>query len=127
MVSKVTGAARALFQDSTHAATDLAAIEPSPRRSRKKKRYNGFSLESFSAGDDSSRGQIQIFTDSRDRVPQVDKSKANPFTEDNMDNAASSVRKVTGTSKRRKVSGGKKPDPQVEEAIRKDEGMVYVL
>ena len=65
MVSKVNGTARALFQDPTHVASDLADIEPSPRRNRKTKRYNGFSLESFSAEADGSRGQIQIFTDSK--------------------------------------------------------------
>lgn len=127
MVSKVNGTARALFQDPTHVSSDLADIEPSPRRNRKTKRYNGFSLESFSGEADGSRGQIQIFTDSRDRVPQIDKSKSNPFVESAMDNQASSSRKVAGTVKRRKVSGEKKLDPQVEEAIHKDEGMVYVL
>jgi hypothetical protein len=107
---------------------DVAEIEPSPRRNRKNKRHNGFSLESFSVEEGgSSRGQIQIFTDSRDRVPQMDKSKSNPFVEHGLDNDVSSTHKVAGTSKRRKVSGDKKLDPQVEEAIEKDEGMVYVL
>jgi hypothetical protein len=127
MVPKVNGTARALFQDPTNLASDLADIEPSPRRNRKTKRYNGYSLESFSAEADGPRGKIQIFTDSRDRVPQVDKRKANPFVETTMDNQTSSSRKVVGTVKRRKVNGGKKLDPQVEEAIHKDEGMVYVL
>jgi len=34
---------------------------------------------------------------------------------------------TTRASKRRKVSAEKELDPQVEEAIQKDEGMVYVL
>ncbi|EXJ87678.1 hypothetical protein A1O1_04602 [Capronia coronata CBS 617.96] len=127
MAPKVGGAARALFQDTTRQIADSASFEPSPRRSRRTKRYNGFSLESFCAEDDSSRAQIQIFTDSRDTVPQVDESTSNPFLAHNLNAETSSARKVAGTVKRRKVSGQKKIDPQVEEAISKDEGMVYVF
>lgn len=127
LAPKVTGAARALFQDNTQNVTTSADEEPSPRRSRRNKRYNGFSLESFTAEDDRSRAQIEIFTDSRDTVPQIDNSTANPFMANSAIAENSSVRKVAGTAKRRKISGRKKLDPQVEEAIRKDEGMVYVL
>lgn len=127
-VSKVNATARALFQDSTHAPGGVGDVEPSPRRNRKSKRYNGYSLESFSVEDEGSRGQIQIFTDSRDRVPQLDKSKSNPFVESAMDDETVSSRKITGTTKRRKVSAeARKMDSQVEEALKKDEGMVYVL
>ena len=128
VVTKANKAARALFQDNTLNPTDVVEFEPSLRRSRKSKRYNGFSLESFSAEDNGRRGQIQIYTDSRDKIPQADKTTSNPFIENKTDGEASTSRKVSGTSKRRKVSGGKKNlDPQVEEAIEKDEGMVYVL
>lgn len=127
-ISKVNATARALFQEPTHVAGGVADVEPSPRRNRKGKRYNGYSLESFSVDDEGSRGQIQIFTDSRDRVPQVDKSKSNPFVESAMDGETVSARKITGTAKRRKVSTEtRKMDSQVEEALKKDEGMVYVL
>ncbi|KAK4942060.1 hypothetical protein LTR10_018096 [Elasticomyces elasticus] len=122
-VSKVNGTARALFQD----PAQITAEPPSSRKGRKNKRYNGFSLESFSAGDNQTGGNIQIFTDSRDRVPQPDRSKANPFVESTMDETASSSQKVAKTAKRRKVSVEKKIDPQVEEAIANDEGMVYVF
>jgi len=123
VVSKVNGTARALFQDPSQVTLE----PPNSKKGRKNKRHNGFSLESFSAGDNQSGGSIQIFTDSRDRVPQLDKNKANPFIEEAMDNAASSSQKVGKTAKRRKVSVEKKLDPQVEEAIANDEGMVYVL
>ncbi|KAK6364235.1 uncharacterized protein PV06_02527 [Exophiala oligosperma] len=127
-ISKVNATARALFQEPTHVAGGVADVEPSPRRNRKGKRYNGYSLESFSVDDEGSRGQIQIFTDSRDRVPQVDKSKSNPFVESAMDGETVSARKITGTAKRRKVSTEtRKMDSQVEEALKKDEGMVYVF
>ncbi|OAP63420.1 hypothetical protein AYL99_02647 [Fonsecaea erecta] len=128
MIPKASNAARALFQDNTLSANHLVDFEPSPKRNRKSKRYNGFSLESFTVGNDDSRGQVQIYTDSRDRVPHVDNSESNPFIERSMNGETSSSRKIAGTSKRRKVSGErKKLDPQVEEAIEKDDGMVYVF
>ncbi|KIW92161.1 uncharacterized protein Z519_07145 [Cladophialophora bantiana CBS 173.52] len=128
MVPKASKAARALFQDTTTSSNKLAEFEPSPRRDRRNKRYNGFSLESFSAENDDSRGQVQIYTDSRDRVPHVDNSESNPFLDRMMNGETSSTRKIAGTSKRRKVSGeSKKVDPQVEEALQKDDGMVYVF
>lgn len=119
--------ARALFQDPVNMAANSAPVEPSARRSRKNKRYNGFSLETFSAEDESNNGRIQIYTDSRDRVPQLDASKVNPFVEPKVDREATTSKKVEGTSKRRKVSAKTRLDPQVEEAISQDEGMVYVL
>lgn len=123
-VSKANNAARALFQDNP----DMLEFEPSPRKSRKSKRYNGFSLESFSAENNGADGQIQIYTDSRDRVPQADTGRSNPFVEHSVNGEASTSRKVAGTSKRRKVSAErKKMDPQVSAAIEEDDGMVYVL
>jgi hypothetical protein len=116
--------ARVLFQDNS----TIADFEPSPKRNRKSKRYNGYSLERFSAEDDQSRGQIQIYTDSRDRIPQVDGSQSNPFVDHGVNGETSTSRKIAGTSKRRRVSGEqKKVDPQVAAAIEDDEGMVYVL
>ena len=124
LVNQANNAARALFQENP----DMVDFEPSPRRNRKAKRYNGFSLESFSAENKDGSGQIQIYTDSRDRVPQADGSQSNPFVEHEMNGETSIVRKVAGTSKRRKVCGErKKVDPQVAAAIEEDDGMVYVL
>jgi len=119
-VSNIKPASRALFQDST--VQDEMAF-PSPRKSRKTKRYNGFSLESFRA-EDGDGENIQIFTDNRDKVPEVDPRESNPFIEPPQDTR---VKPVTGTSKRRKVRSVKPKDPQVEEAIKNDEGMVYVF
>lgn len=95
----------------------------SPRKSRKTKRYNGFSLESFRA-ENGDAESIQIFTDNRDKVPEADASETNPFI-DNGEGAR--TKKLAGSSKRRKVTSEKPMDSQVQEAIDKDEGMVYVL
>lgn len=119
-VSNVKTASRALFQDPT--LIDEMTVS-SPRKGRKSKRYNGFSLESFRAeGDPES---IQIFTDNRDKVPEVDASDSNPFVDNSTDGAR--AKKLAGGSKRRKVALEKPKDSQVQEAIDKDEGMVYVL
>jgi hypothetical protein len=126
-VPKVNGAARALFQDQPILGEEVAP----PRRARKQRRYNGFSLESFSVDDTTQRGRIQIFTDSRDQVPEPVAAEGNPFVEAQIDDEATSAKRVPGGSKRRKITGGKKKDPrkdsQVEGAINRDEGMVYVL
>lgn len=128
-VTKVNNAARALFQDNAPDPGGLVEFQPHPKRNRKSKRYNGFSLESFTAAEEVGQGQIQIFTDSRDRVPQIDMAESNPFIEREMNGETATSHKITGTSKRRKVSEAKKTkvDPQVADAIEEDEGMVYVL
>lgn len=107
---------------------------PSPRKSQKKKRHNGFSLESLSENNPANNG-IQIHVDSQDQVPELDASEDNPFYElkpESKRRHAASAQKVSGTSKRRKVSEeqvkqARQLDPQVEDAIEKDDGMVYVL
>ena len=118
-VPKIHGAARALFQDQPLLGEEVTA----PRRGRKQRRYNGFSLESFNADGANQRGRIQIFTDSRDQVPEPVTSEDNPFA----NGEGPSVKKVAGGAKRRKISGEKKNDTQVEDAINRDDGMVYVL
>lgn len=122
-IPNVNVAARALFQDATGEAGFIA---PSPRRGRKNKRYNGFSLESFHAEEDTS-GRVQIFTDTRDKVPEVDTSEANPFTDPTAESQSSRTKRLAGGSKRRKVTAEERVDPQVQAAINTDEGMVYVL
>lgn len=124
--ASATTTARALFQEPQMAAQATPG-QPSSRRSRKPQRFNGFSLERVSEQDDADRDQIQIFTDSRDRVPQVDHSLTNPFVERKRDRESTPPSTAVRTSKRRKVSAVTRIDPQVTDAIDKDEGMVYVL
>ncbi len=122
-VPTANAAARALFQDQS---MESEIVAPSPRRGRKNKRFNGFSLESFRA-EDGANGNIQIFTDNRDQVPKADTSNANPFIDRPQTEDLPRARRLAGGSKRRKISGEKTVDPQVQQAIEKDEGMVYVL
>ena len=122
-VPNINATARALFQDA-NGETEL--INPSPRRGRKNKRYNGFTLESFKADEDTG-SRVQIFTDNRDKVPEMDTNESNPFLEPPAHASSSRPRRLATGSKRRKVSGEKRVDPQVEQAIKNDDGMVYVL
>jgi hypothetical protein len=48
---------------------------PSPKKARKS--YSGFSLDSFTAEDETA--PIEIYTDSSERIPEVDLSPDNPF------------------------------------------------
>ena len=123
VIPGVNAAARALFQDQPILGEEITS---NSRRGRKSRRYNGFTLDSFSAEDEGAPGNIQIFTDSRDNVPEIDTSEENPFIDHPAEKGEPSSKKVAGTSKRRKVSGETKLDHQVQEAIKNDEGMIYV-
>ncbi|KAE8150562.1 hypothetical protein BDV25DRAFT_108816 [Aspergillus avenaceus] len=93
---------------------------PQPGRPKKSKKYTGFSLDSF--GDDNAQGgsNIQIYTDSRDRIPEVDQTEENPF---NKKPAPSKV--PTRTSRRRAEQI--KRDKEVDESVKRDDGMTYVF
>jgi hypothetical protein len=107
---------RVLFTD--RPASPQEAM-PSPRRSRV--------ARSFTMDDEPDNERIQVYTDSVDRVPEVDEDADNPFV----------VRKGTRRSKissftarlsdatSGKTQYGMSRD--VDEAVDNDEGMVYTL
>lgn len=119
----VKAAARALFQEQPGTTDE---VMPTPRKNRKSKRHNGFSLESIATGGGAGTG-VEIFTDSRDHIPELDPGEENPFVDRPSQEVTSPVEGVTSASKRRKLGSVRKRDAQVDEAIRRDEGMVYVL
>jgi hypothetical protein len=84
-------------------------------------------MGNFAVESGTGTSQLQIFTDSRDNVPERDTSDDNPFLDHAPVKAGLPVKQVDGTSKRRKLTTDRKKDAQVEEAIKNDEGMVYVL
>ncbi len=89
---------------------------PTQSGQRKKKKQTGFSLDSFT--DDPSQGDsIQIYTDSRDRIPEVDASEENPFYQKP---SASTKPRLS-----RRKAGSR--DKEVDEALKREDGMVYVL
>ncbi|KAM5435249.1 hypothetical protein MferCBS31731_006391 [Microsporum ferrugineum] len=116
---------RTLFPSSSK-SEDLGTMVP--KRSRSKK-YSGFSLESFEADPQQANQQpISIFTDSRDRIPQVNNSLDNPFRSKSADPEPSSSKLLSDSTKRRKVEDNSyKRDKNVDKAIRRDDGLLYVF
>ena len=98
------------------------------RRNRKGKRHVGFSLySSMEEEDTGAENAVSIYTDSKDKVPELDLSEDNPFLE-KPDQAAPQpeLSKVRG-SKKRKAAYGFDGSKEIEEAFNREEGMVYVL
>ncbi|KAI2469648.1 hypothetical protein F4781DRAFT_393614 [Annulohypoxylon bovei var. microspora] len=93
---------------------------PSPKK-RKAKKYTGLTLDSFSAED--VEEQIEIFTDTRDRIPQADKTPHNPFYEASSTTDRDQSRQTR--SKQVHVEG--EGLISIEEALRREDGIVYVF
>jgi hypothetical protein len=90
----------------------------SPRKKRAK-RYSSITLESFRA--ETAEEDIEIFTDTQERIPKKDDSKSNPFF-GNATDAEPSKRRT-----KRKVLIPGEGAQSVDEASRRKDGMIYVL
>ncbi|GAD99119.1 conserved hypothetical protein [Paecilomyces variotii No. 5] len=112
-------------EDMSSAARTLFPTASASARPRKSKKYSGFSLESFEEEPAEATGKIEIFTDSRDRIPQLDESEENPFYKKPAA-PATTVTAAPRTSSRRKANGSKR-DKEVEDAIDREDGMTYVF
>ena len=121
----VQAAARVLFPSRPDTVEDAM---PNPRK-RRNKRHVGFSLYSSMEddGDVDSENQIEIFTDSKDKVPELDPSEDNPFFDQNAQTLASVEPCKTKGSKKRKAEHSIDASREIEEAFNREEGMVYVL
>ena len=89
----------------------------------KKARGNNFTLDSFSV-DEPDDAPIAIFTDSHERVPEIDKSASNPFYGTQSAIAEPAIRR---RSKRHTVSIPGEGQVPIEEAVRREDGMLIVL
>ncbi|KAG5207248.1 hypothetical protein GTR04_6371 [Trichophyton interdigitale] len=115
--------ARTLFSSSSKSAQDPAAMMP-----KRSKKYSGFSLESFEADpQQASQEPIAIFTDSRDRIPQVNNSPDNPFRSKSADGEPSSKLSADAGKRRKLDESSRKRDKNVDKAIRRDDGLLYVF
>ena len=116
----VTSTARVLFPNRPDTVEDAM---PTPHK-RKSKRHVGFSLNGLAEEDDaSSDGRIEIYTDSKDKLPEIDESEDNPFYEKSPSSSPSKHRRT----KRRKGSDENEHNEEVQDALARNEGMVYVL
>lgn len=98
-------------------------VMPTPtKHGRRGKKHGGFSL-GFADDDTSSDGKVEIYTDSKDKIPEIDDSPDNPFyVQPESEHSA-----TKNGNKRRKVSNLPHHDEGVQEMLKRNEGMVYVL
>ncbi|PQE06474.1 5 3 -nucleotidase protein [Rutstroemia sp. NJR-2017a WRK4] len=96
-------------------ADDSEVAMPKPKKGRKK--YNGIGLGSF--GMEKEDEPITIFTDSEDRVPEVDEHADNPFFGD-----SPVQRTQTRRSRRRMVIVPGEEDQSVDELLSRADGTI---
>jgi hypothetical protein len=111
--------ARILFPVRTETVEDAM---PALRKRGRKRRHVGFSLDS--SGEEG-EGNIQIFTDSKEKVPELDLSEDNPFYENPLHEGSSRPPPRPRVS-RKKASGAADTHKEME-AFKRGEGMLYVL
>ncbi|TPR09950.1 RNA recognition motif family protein [Aspergillus niger] len=87
---------------------------PPPSARKKTKKHTGFSLDSFCEDDTQGGSEIQIYTDSRDRIPEVDKSEDNPFY-----NKPTASNTTTRASRRKETRRDKEIDDSLNLEARK--------
>ncbi|KAL8327762.1 hypothetical protein RB597_003876 [Gaeumannomyces tritici] len=97
-------------------------VVPNPKQKRPKK-YTGVSMSSFTAVD--VEEPIQIFTDSHDRVPEVDRSIDNPFQAG--DRPPVDADPIRRRSKRKTVVVPGEGHSTVDDAMNREDGLVYVF
>ncbi|EMC93077.1 hypothetical protein BAUCODRAFT_151442 [Baudoinia panamericana UAMH 10762] len=94
-------------------------VMPSPRKSRKHARIhsaNGFDL--YDEERERARDQVHVYTDANARVPELDVNEDNPFV----------GTKHGATSRpQRRSRGPTVADAGMEEAVQRDEGILYVF
>lgn len=103
-------------------------------RPKKGKKHTDFSLDSFNDDAAPNETKIEIYTDCRDRIPEVDESEGNPFYKPKEVQAVQTpVNPAPRVSRKPKAAESKdkgrkhKRDQEVEDAVNRDDGMVYVL
>lgn len=101
---------------------------PTPRKNRKAKRHVGFSLYNSSEdGDAGAQNEISIYTDSKDKVPELDPAEDNPFLDKPSEVVTHPEPSKGRGSRKRKAAHGLDGSKEIEEAFNREEGMVYVL
>jgi hypothetical protein len=117
----IKSVARSLFSSVRTAADD--EVMPSPRKNRSQKKYHGFNLDSFEGEEEAA--PIPIYTDSAERIPEVDRSEENPFLVDTI--AAQPEPSKLRSHKRKKISVEGEEDQYIEDLERREDGMIVVF
>ncbi|KAK2599286.1 hypothetical protein N8I77_011056 [Diaporthe amygdali] len=98
-------------------ARNLFSKPQSPKKTRTKQ----YKLDSFDAEDDT----FQIYTDSQDRLPAADTTEENPFYGEA--GIAASAKPVRRSSRNRKNTVGASVSEQVDEVVKREDGLLYVF
>lgn len=96
-------------------------VMPSPRKSKAQghKRFHSTNAFDLYEGEREAAGAgIEIYTDANARVPQMDGAEDNPFVGPKMDGVR---------PQRRSARGVTAEDEAMEEASKRNEGVVYIL
>lgn len=103
--------------------------EVTPRKARKSTK-NVYSLNSFEETGESSQ-KIEIYTDSKERIPTADEDddEENPFVTKKGKGKAKAKAKATSqkSKKSAKTEEMEEAEGRMEEAVNRDEGMIYIL
>ena len=92
---------------------------PSPRKLKKHGRFNSMNGFDLYEEPQQSRGdRIEIFTDANARVPAMDEAEDNPFV---------GPKRTSTRPQRRSKKAPTSDELAMEEAARREEGVVYVL
>ena len=113
---------RVLFHDRE---TDPDQIMPTPSKSRRGKKHAAFSLESFES-EQRNGGKVEIYTDSKERMPEIDEDEENPFVV-KRGGAIPQTKDVPTRKTRGKRQTNYGMTKEIDEAVDHDEGMVYTL
>lgn len=97
-------------------------VDDTPKK-RKPKKYTGLTLDSFTAED--IEEPIEIFTDTRDRVPDADNNAENPFYTTRP--AATEPEPPKKRSRGKQVSIPGEGKQSMDDALQRDDGIVYVF
>lgn len=111
--------------DAGSTARSLFPSSSMTSRGKKSKKPTAYSLESFEDNPSQNQATIEIYTDSRDRIPEVDEGEGNPFNTKHK--AAIRSGKATSRSSRSRKAGEVSRDDEVDKALHRDDGMFYVL
>ncbi len=90
-------------------------------KKRRAKKYTGMTMDSFTVEEQDDA--IAIFTDSQDRIPSKDASSSNPFN----GNSSKGLDVHQRRSRRRQIHIPGEGAQSVDDATRREDGMVYVL
>lgn len=119
-VQAANGIGRVLFPVRPDTAEEAM---PTPRKNKRNKRHVGFSLDS----DAESEGGIKIFTDSQDKLPELDLSEDNPFIDHPLKRDPPEAHNNSKASKKRKAESQPATEGTIKDVFDHERGMVYVL